>query len=445
MLEAVFKHLSPVNVLVVGDFMVDHYTIGKIERISPEAPVPILHVERESYRPGGAGNVALNLKALGAHVTVLGVVGKDFSGDMMVDSLDKQGIETQKLLQEKSRQTIVKRRLIADSQHIMRIDHEQCIEISSKIEKKILKELKTGLDHIQVIAISDYNKGFLTRSLLRDIIEWGNARNIPILVDPKGEDFSKYCGSTLIKPNLKEAYLASKCHRDAPLSHVATTLIEQAELKHLVITRSEKGISLFSESGEQKDFPVIAQEVTDVTGAGDTVLAVLTFAMANKLSLMDGIELANLASGIAIGRLGCAHITLSEIASRLLQVQSDNKIFEENHLFSLIQALQGEEYTILVLDDSSPIGWNVLDHVRKTKTEYPQAKLILYLDDKQENMHLASLLSSFTEVDFVILKKEGLSHLLNTLSPRVVLFLHGDHLDTMNHVDQALERLTLVK
>ncbi|MDN3504876.1 MAG: D-glycero-beta-D-manno-heptose-7-phosphate kinase [Rhabdochlamydiaceae bacterium] len=443
MLASAFKKLSSIHVLVVGDFMLDHYTIGKIERISPEAPVPIMQISGESCRPGGAGNVALNLAALGAQVSLLGMIGHDDYGQKLVDSIDTSQINRETLFQEDSLSTIVKKRLIAGSQQLMRLDYEK-IEVLSEKQEQIVIDSLTQKTNVDVVAISDYNKGFLTPNILKAVIHWASQNSIPVLVDPKGDDFSKYRGATLIKPNLKEAYLASKLGKDSSIDDVAEALINQAQLKSLVITRSEKGISLFNKGEIRADFPVVAQEVMDVTGAGDTVLAVLCFAVGNGLNLSEAIELANMASGLAIGRLGCAHITLSEIAARLLEIRTDNKIFEESHLFPLIQALKTEEYVICVVEDSHSISLNMLHHLKELKKVHNNAYIVLYMDESDSSKEVASTLSSFNEVDFVILKKEGLSHLLATLYPKAVVFLKDDKLDKMVPIDQAINILASV-
>jgi len=174
------------------------------------------------------------------------------------------------------------------------------------------------------------------------------------------------------------------------------------------------------------------------------VLAVLSFALGNGLMLSEAIELANMASGLAIGRLGCAHITLSEIAARLLEIRTDNKIFEEDHLFPLIQALKAQEYVICVIDDPNSVSLNMLHHVKTLKHEHSEASIVLYMDETDASKEVASILGSFNEVDFVILKKEGLSHLLATLHPKAVAFLKDNELEQMVPVEQALDKLAAI-
>lgn len=444
MLAKTFKQLRAVNILVVGDFVLDHYTIGKIQRISPEAPVPVMHIQEESSRPGGAGNVALNLKALGAHVSVLGLVGDDKQGELLKSALDEQGIDTRFFSLSPTHSTIVKNRLIADSQHVLRLDAETVVELSQSEEDRVIAAIDGALEGIEVVALSDYAKGFLTRPILKALIAKAKERSIPVLVDPKGVDFTKYHGATLVKPNLKEAYIASQLPHSAPLDEAGAVLRRDAACEHLIITRSEKGISWFDPECERHDFPVRAQEVVDVTGAGDTVLAVLAFSIANSLSLSDAIELANLASSTAIERLGCAHITLADIAARLLEQHSENKVFEENHLFPLMEVLQNQEYMVVAVDDAAELSLSMLEHIHTVRGEHSGCKCILYLEEDRANSQLVSLLSSFQEVDFVVLKREGLAHLCKELHPKSVFYLSNEGIEKLAKIEHIFDRLRAV-
>ena len=412
MLIQSFKKLESIRALVLGDFMIDRYIFGSIDRISPEAPVPIMHVKEESSRPGGAGNVALNLVALGAKVGIIGVVGKDYHGRGLCTLLEKEGIDCSFFFLEEALSTIIKSRLIAGSQHIIRLDEEKVVPLSLELEEKIVSAFENIVSSFDIVAFSDYHKGFFTPSLLKRLISIARVKGVSIIVDPKGDDFTKYRGVFTLKPNLKEAYLASKLPKTAPLSEVASTLIEQAGLEQLIITRSEKGISLFKKDGTQLDFPVRAQEVVDVTGAGDTVLATLLFALANGLNLEESIELSNIASSIAVSRLGCAHITQKELAKRLLEESTENKIFEEHHLFPLMQALEGERHIVLSIENLNRFNLQHLDYIRELKEIHGGAKTLVYIGQRD----LASLLSSFKEIDYLILREGGLSH-LGSLTP----------------------------
>jgi rfaE bifunctional protein kinase chain/domain len=418
MLIQSFKKLEVIKALVLGDFMIDRYIFGQIDRISPEAPVPIMQVKEENIRPGGAGNVALNLRALGAQCSIIGMIGDDTNGKELLSLLEEKGVDCSRLFLERKLSTIVKSRLIAGSQHIIRLDQEKISPLPSDLEDRVVSAFESIVSEFHIVAFSDYHKGFFTPSLLARLIEIANKKHIRIIVDPKGDDFSKYKGVFTIKPNLKEAYLASKLPKTAPLSDVGSTLLKQANLDQLIITRSEKGISLFKKDGTQIDFPVKTQEVVDVTGAGDTVLATMVFALANGLSLEESIELANMASAIAVSRLGCAHITQKDLAKELLDQSTENKIFDDQHLFALMQALEGERYITLSIEGLTRFNLEHLNYIRELKEIHKGAKTLIYvgMEDPKQGA-LASLLASFKEIDYLILKEGDFSPIYEALSP----------------------------
>ena len=393
-LSGMLSRFSPVRVLVIGDFMLDTYTTGKVKRISPEAPVSVLHVQKEESLPGGAGNVVLNLTALGAKVTAVGRVGYDIAGEELRDSLEREGASVEHLLQQKGYKTPVKNRLIAEAQQILRVDFEQVSPLPENIEEEILAELPLLIDKAQVIAISDYGKGFLSRRLLQNSIQIASSKGIPVIVDPKGEDFSKYAGAFMIKPNLIEAYAAAKLPLEAPLDEVASRILQTCAIEMLIVTRSESGISLFNRAGQRFDFPVRSKEVKDVTGAGDTVLSMISVALANQLDIKYGLQLANIAAGMAIERLGCARISLSEMAERLLEFDVENKIFDEEHLFALQQALKGKRYTVFGLDSKAGMSTALFRSLRKLSSKDVEKKLIVYVRDNDPDEEFVSLLSS---------------------------------------------------
>jgi D-glycero-beta-D-manno-heptose-7-phosphate kinase len=355
-LASTLSRLNSVKVLVVGDFLLDTYTIGKARRISPEAPVAIVHVQQEEHRPGGSGNVVLNLLSLGAEVVPLGRVGNDWAGQVLVEALEKEGVNTNALIVQERYQTPVKNRIIAENQQIVRVDREQTAALLEYLEQQIIESLPSLLQEIKVVAISDYGKGFLTPTLLGELIAMARAQGCIIIVDPKGSDFQKYKGVTYIKPNLSEAYLAAGLPSHAALENVAKKILETTQADRLMITRSEAGISLFDFNGQRFDFPVHIREVKDVTGAGDTVLAMLTYALANGLSDAEAAHLCNIAAGIAIEHIGCARVTLSDLAQRLLERDINNKIFDEEHLYALREVLRHR--SVVLLGVSSEEGFN---------------------------------------------------------------------------------------
>ncbi len=314
--------LTPFKALVIGDFLLDTYITGKVKRISPEAPVPILQVEKEESRPGGAGNVAVNLVSLGGEVTAVGRIGNDREGEGLKKALAKEGVNVSGLIEEAGYATPVKKRLIASSQQILRVDREKIVPIKKEIEEQIVSQLTRWIGRVQVIAISDYAKGFVSPFLLKKIIEIGVQKKLPVIIDPKGSDFTKYRGATLLKPNLSEAYKAAKMDEEESLDVVAADILLRSEIETLLITRSDAGMSVF-EKGGRFDFPVrMKKEVKDVTGAGDTVLAVICAAYANGLPISQAAELANIAAGIAIEHIGCARVTVSELTQRLAEIRT---------------------------------------------------------------------------------------------------------------------------
>lgn len=403
----------------MGDFMMDRYTQGKVNRISPEAPVAVLKVEKEKSLPGGAGNTALNLKALGSQVKILGRVGEDAAGHDLRDFFELEHIGGS-LFSEMGFCTPLKNRFIADSQQLLRVDFEEVIPSSKELEEEVIEALPSLMADVEVVAISDYGKGFLSKNILSHIFKVAKELSIPTIVDPKGVDFSKYRGATILKPNLLEAYLASKLPQSEPLKKVAEKILEETGISHLLITRSENGISLFSRDRDPIDFPVRVREVKDVTGAGDTVLATVAFAIANGLGMDKAVELANLAAGMVIERLGCARVSLNEIAKRLLEEDVENKIFED--LPPLKSVLLEEDITILNLEGAKEVTAAIcrsINHLSKEKI----GKLLVYVgNDKNEEM--VEILAAFRGVDFIILKEASLEE----ITTKTVYFIKDDKL-----------------
>jgi D-glycero-beta-D-manno-heptose-7-phosphate kinase len=423
-LSGVFGRFKPFKALVVGDFMLDTYTTGKVKRISPEAPVPVLQVEKQQSLPGGAGNVVLNLISLGAAVTAVGRVGDDIEGRALKSLLESENVHTDGLLVQTGYPTPVKNRLIAAAQQIIRVDRETIAPLPQEWEEAVLKKLPSLLESVQVVAISDYGKGFLSRHLLSEIIRLSKERDIPVIVDPKGADFSKYQRASIIKPNLSEAYAASKLAETEPLERVAAVLLKETQADRILITRSEEGISLFEKNGKRSDFPVRSREVKDVTGAGDTVLALISACLANGFDMSHAAQFANIAAGIAIERIGCARISLSELARRLLEYDTENKIFDENHLFALREALKGKKFSILVLKSTEGISPSLFHAIRELAIKEDH-ELILYVRDPKPDLEVVGFLSSLQEVDFLVLKKESLEHLCSEIHPERIFVLES--------------------
>ena len=418
-LTRIFNQINPTKVLVVGDLMLDTYTIGKVRRISPEAPVAVLHVQSEEHRPGGAGNVILNLISLGVNVVALGRVGPDHAGELLRQTLSDEGVLVDGIVIQSGYQTPVKNRIIADNQQVVRVDREQASAIPEQLEQEVIDSLPSLLDGISVVAISDYDKGFLSRTLLAALIDLAKQRKIPVIADPKGIDFTKYQGATVIKPNLGEAYAAANLPMHAPLEQAAARVLQQTQAETLMITRSEAGISLFHRDGNRQDFPVRVREIKDVTGAGDTVLATLTCVVANGLSINAAAQLSNIAAGIAIEHFGCARVTLSELARRMIEDDIENKVFEEEHLYVLHEALRGRQYALLSICSADGLTSLIFSTIRELARK-ENRDLLVYVREASPDAEFIDLLASLCEVDFIILKSESLQRLTQQIFPEEI-------------------------
>ncbi|MCD4756820.1 MAG: D-glycero-beta-D-manno-heptose-7-phosphate kinase [Arcobacteraceae bacterium] len=308
------EEIKKPNILVIGDLMIDHYLWGNVNRISPEAPVQVVEVEKETIVLGGAGNVVNNLVALGADVMVMSVVGEDKNGDEITQMLESIKVKHY-LICDENRKTTKKSRIIASHQQVVRYDHESKEDISQESEALITTGLLNIIDQFEVILVSDYGKGVITDSLMGKINFCASGNDVKVLVDPKGDDYSKYIGSYLLTPNKKEAQIATKMeiNDDASLKVALKKLHNTACLQVPMITLSEDGIAILDENNNVIKKPTVAREVYDVTGAGDTVLASLGYCLAKDDNIVEAMEFANLAAGVVVGKIGSATATLEEI------------------------------------------------------------------------------------------------------------------------------------
>ena len=307
-----FKNTNS-NILVIGDLMIDHYLWGSCERISPEAPVQVVDINKETTVLGGAGNVINNLKALGANVSVSSVIGNDDIGEELKSMLEIIDIDCKNIIVQEKRKTSKKSRVIASSQQVIRYDKESKEDIENASVSKILDALVEDIKKYDVIILSDYGKGVLRDELCQGVIALAKNHNIKVLVDPKGSDFSKYKGSYLLTPNKKEAILATgiDINDDPSLKKALLKLKEECDLGLSLITLSEDGIATYD--SEVAIFPTVAKEVFDVTGAGDTVIASIAFALSLEKSIEETAKFANLAAGVVVGKIGSATVTIDEI------------------------------------------------------------------------------------------------------------------------------------
>lgn len=397
-----FSRLNRQKVLVAGDLLLDSYTIGKARRISPEAPVAVIHVQHQEERPGGAGNAILNLISMGAEVVALGRVGKDLAGEKLLKALKAEEVDISGIAIDPDFLTPVKNRIVADNQQVVRVDHESITPLSAKIEKQLIAKLPKLLKGVKVVAISDYGKGFFSATLLKALLQTAKKMGIFTIVDPKGQDFSRYSGASLLKPNLSEAYAAAHLPSTAPLEDAAKNILHSIDADYLMVTRSDAGISLFHRKNKREDYPVKAKQVKDVTGAGDTVLAMLTIAIANGLQLSEAIQLSNLAAGIAIEQFGCARVTLPQLAKRLLEADSTNKIFDAEHLHALKAALENTPCTLIQISAKNPLNSATIHALLQEKSKNGDAIVASIQGDPVSPEFLAHI-TSLAPIDFILL------------------------------------------
>ena len=323
------------NILVIGDLMIDHYLWGKTDRISPEAPVQVIDIEKETTVLGGAGNVINNLVALGSDVTVMSVIGEDNISKELTAMLEDIGVK-HFLIYDESRKTTKKSRIIASAQQIVRYDYETKNDITQENEIKLIKKYAKIIQDFDIILVSDYGKGVITSTLMKSMIKYAKQNNIKVLVDPKGDDYTKYIGSYLLTPNKKEVMEATNIDikdKDS-LKEALKYLQNNSALQIPMITLSEDGIAILDENNKVIISPTVAREVFDVTGAGDTVLASLGYCLAQERDILSSLEFANLAAGVVVGKIGSATATIDEIEEyksslHKSSIESHIKTFDE--------------------------------------------------------------------------------------------------------------------
>ena len=309
------RNMSGCRLLVVGDLMLDRFLWGSVHRISPEAPVPVVHLNSETAALGGAGNVARNLQALGAAPSLIGVVGQDQGATEFRRLLKEANLDAGGVVELPDRVTTVKSRVIAHHQQVVRIDRESQDPLSSEVSERICALALQMLANSQAVIISDYDKGVITPELLGQLLPASRKAGLTVAIDPKPGNYKYYRSASVITPNLHEArtMVGSKGRTLQEVSEIGRSLRETLECQAVLLTRGEEGMTLFQESGDPLRIPSYAREVYDVTGAGDTVIAVLTLALTAGASLPEAASLANLAAGLVVGKLGTAVLTPREL------------------------------------------------------------------------------------------------------------------------------------
>ncbi len=350
LLEGGFAHL---RVLVVGDVMIDRYIVGDVERISPEAPVPVLRQAREYSRPGGAANVAMNLAGLGLQTTLIGFVGADAYAAELQTLMQAAGVDTTGLVKA-GLPTIAKTRVISRTQQLMRIDVESRESHTAEDATALRNAAVHAVSQADAVILSDYAKGALTNDLCRAVIDAARARGVPVLVDPKTRDLAKYAGATTVSPNLNELSLATgvDVHATEALLEAGRGLLTGLSIDFLTVTMSERGIHVLRRGGIDEEYrsPARAREVFDVSGAGDTVIATLAASLAGGLSVEAAVELANIAAGIVVAKLGTVPVAAHEIVSELTVssgVASVDKVLDRERAFARVQEWRASGETIV--------------------------------------------------------------------------------------------------
>lgn len=318
MIEKIEK-ITRARVLIYGDMMVDKYIDGKVSRISPEAPVPVLSVTKKVSKLGGAGNVMDNIVSLGGNVRAIGYLGEDEDGSWALNALANKHIDTSMIRQYKNVKTITKTRLVSKNQQFLRCDEEEIKPVEDKYVHFVQENIDIILGEIDIVILSDYGKGAVTYEMAQLIIREARKRSIPIIVDPKGTAYEKYRGATMCTPNVKELSVVSgeELDTEEKLKEVGSRLRKELDIENLVLTRSEKGITLF-ENGETNDFPAVSKDVIDVSGAGDTVVATIACLYATGVDLKECCRLANLAASVVCSKFGTATLSLNELMEQVV-------------------------------------------------------------------------------------------------------------------------------
>ncbi len=311
--KKIISRFKDKNILVIGDIILDHYIWGKVNRISPEAPVPVVEVTRESFLLGGAANVAYNIVSLGGKASIIGINGQDIAGEALINILMQRGVNCDGIFTE-NRPTTVKTRVIAHNQQVVRFDREDKKYVDGKILKGILKYINSVILNYDAVIVSDYKKGMVSPELVKDIVKKTKPKGMFIAVDPKVGHFDFYKGVSLITPNVMEASSGSniEIRDDKTLLKAGKNLMKKVSCKAVLITRGEQGMSLFQKE-KVSHIPTVARKVYDVTGAGDTVISAFTLAHAAGANMEEAAVIANHAAGIVVGEVGTAVTTADQI------------------------------------------------------------------------------------------------------------------------------------
>ena len=317
--EEILAHFPQRKILVLGDIMVDEYIWGVVSRISPEAPVPVVEVEDENIRLGGAANVVANIRALRGQADLVGVAGGDSMAERLLHEIEQIGVKLDGIVVDRSRKTTIKTRVVAGSQHVVRFDRESTEELDDGLRARMQELVQDRLDHVDALVISDYGKGVINARLLEVVVPLARARGVVTVVDPKINHFDLYRQVSVLTPNHREAMAAwgRPIRGEADVAAAGRHLLDRLKLQAVLVTRGERGMSLYEGNGRVSQIPAVAKEVFDVTGAGDTVVGSMALALASRATMVEAAQVANHAAGVVVGKRGTATVSLTELKRSL--------------------------------------------------------------------------------------------------------------------------------
>lgn len=326
-LEELFSGFRGKRIAVIGDLMIDRYYWGTVHRVSPEAPVPVVEIDSESIRLGGAANVAHNIRALGGAPLLVGLAGNDHPGTLLLDLLAQQNLPVEGIVVDPTRPTTIKTRVIAHQQHVVRIDNESKAECSAEHRRKLLDVLRGNISSLDGVIVEDYNKGVVTREVIAGVVEIARAAGVPVTVDPKFNNFFEYKHVTVFKPNRREVeeVLGGKLKGVEDVEQAGRRLLQALEAESVLLTRGEDGMSLFESGGRITHIKTTATHVQDVSGAGDTVISTLTMALVAGASILEAALLANCAGGIVVGEVGIVPVQPADLRRAALRLSTGNR------------------------------------------------------------------------------------------------------------------------
>ena len=317
--EEILAQFPQRKILVLGDIMVDEYIWGVVSRISPEAPVPVVEVEDENIRLGGAANVVANIRALRGQADLVGVAGGDSMAERLLHEIEQIGVKLDGIVVDRSRKTTIKTRVVAGSQHVVRFDRESTEELDDGLRARMQELVQDRLDHVDALVISDYGKGVINARLLEVVVPLARARGVVTVVDPKINHFDLYRQVSVLTPNHREAMAAwgRPIRGEADVAAAGRHLLDRLKLQAVLVTRGERGMSLYEGDGRVSQIPAVAKEVFDVTGAGDTVVGSMALALASRATMVEAAQVANHAAGVVVGKRGTATVSLTELKRSL--------------------------------------------------------------------------------------------------------------------------------